>query len=127
MIYEFKSRATGTVVSTQDVAERILRIIGKSVQAKGVILPEQMPAAMNALKAAIDSEAKLQPQPQPQSKARDKTQGTAPANPSAPGSGRSEDDGESDAPSVSLKQRAFPFLEMLRDAHSAGKEITWGV
>ncbi len=125
MIYEFKSRATGTVVTTQDVAERILRIIGKSVQAKGVILPEQMPAAMNALKAAIDSEAKLQSQPQ--SKALDETQGTAPAKPTAPESGRSEHDGDADEPSVSLKQRAFPFLEMLRDAHSAGKEITWGV
>ncbi len=109
MIYEFKSRATGTVVTTQAVAERILQIIGKSTPSKGVILPEQMPAAIDALKRAIDTEAQ------------------SGSNPRSVDGAHDELDNEPSEPSVSLAQRAFPFLEMLREAYAARKEITWGV
>lgn len=109
MIFEFKSRATGTVIATQDVAERILRIIGKSPAAKGVILPEQMAKAIADLQHAIDTEKQAARQ--------------------APDSGRNEIDnaGDDTATPVSLAQRAYPFVEMLRQAMAAGKEITWGV
>jgi hypothetical protein len=109
MIYEFKSRATGTVVTTQAVAERILQIIGKSTTSKGVILPEQMPAAIDALKRAIDTDAQSSRKPSSVDVAHD------------------ELDNEPADAGVSLAQRAFPFLEMLREAYAARKEITWGV
>jgi hypothetical protein len=109
MIYEFKSRATGTVVTTQAVAERILQLIGKSTPSKGVILPEQMPAAIDALKRAIDIEAQSS------------------SNPRSVDVAHGEPDDESSDAGVSLAQRAFPFLEMLREAYAARKEITWGV
>ena len=53
MIYEFKSRAAGTVVMTQGVAENILELIGKSPGPQGVITVEQIPAAIQTLEAAI--------------------------------------------------------------------------
>ncbi len=109
MIYEFKSRATGTLVTTQAVAERILQIIGKPAQAKGVILPEQMPAALEALKRAIDNERNSKAALNPDRTAVNETE---------------TDDAE---PEVSLASRGFPFLEMLREAYAARKEITWGV
>jgi hypothetical protein len=28
---------------------------------------------------------------------------------------------------VSLRQRAWPMIEMMKRAHAAGKEIVWGV
>ena len=52
MIYEFKSRATGSVVMTQEVAEAILKIIGKSAGPQGIIVPDAMAAAIAALEAA---------------------------------------------------------------------------
>ena len=109
MIYEFKSRATGTVVTTQAVAERILQIIGKPPVAKGVILPEQMPAALEALKRAIDNERNSR------------------ATPPAERAAVPEPDSDGAEPEVSLASRGFPFLEMLREAYAARKEITWGV
>jgi hypothetical protein len=99
MIYEFKSRATGSLVMTSDVAEAILQIIGKQKGPQGVIVPDAMPAAIDALNTAI---------------ALQKAAGEKPE----------DEDGK---PKVTLAQRALPFIEMLQRAHSAGKEITWGV
>ncbi len=99
MIYEFKSRATGTVVMMKEVAETIFKIIGKEPSSKGVIVPEAMSAAMDALEQAI---AKERQAPPPHENAA----------------------GE---PIIRLSQRAMPFLEILREAKAANKEITWGV
>ena len=108
MLYEFKSRATtGNLLMTQDVAERILDIIGKSPGKTGIILPEQMAAAIATLQTAVQ---------------RDRA-GSAGA-PAAPTEDR---DGRPLEPAVTLSQRAFPFIEMLKTALAAGKEITWGV
>jgi hypothetical protein len=106
MLYEFKSRATGNVVMTQKVAERLLAIIGKAPGPTGIILPEQMPAAIRALEDAIEQE---------------RAQG---------GREESEDEDERDpnrTPAVSLAQRAWPLIDMLRAAAAAEREITWGV
>jgi Domain of unknown function (DUF1840) len=102
MIYEFKSRATGSVVMTSDVAEALLHIIGKQKGPQGVIVPDAMPAAIEALNKAIALQKSAQ----------------------ASGDNADDDDGK---PKVSLAQRALPFIEMMQRAHSAGKEITWGV
>ncbi len=106
MLYEFKSMATGNVVMTQKVAERLLAIIGKTPGPTGIILPEQMPAAIRALEAAI---------------AEERAQGT--------GDEREEED-ERDpgrGPAVTLAQRAWPLIDMLTTAAQAEREITWGV
>ncbi|MCP5265810.1 MAG: DUF1840 domain-containing protein [Burkholderiaceae bacterium] len=108
MIYDFKSRATGTVTMLQSVAEHLLEIIGKTPGPKGIITVDQMPAAVVALRTAIEA---------------DRHRASAPAN--APdGTEAAQDDAEQ---VVSLEQRAFPLIEMLEQAHSAGKDITWGV
>jgi hypothetical protein len=106
MLYEFKSRATGNVVMTQKVAERLLAIIGKSPGPTGIILPGQMPAAIRALEAAV---------------AEERERG---------GPEEREDEDERDpnrAPGVTLAQRAWPLIDMLRTAAAAEREITWGV
>lgn len=122
MLYEFKSRATGTVIMTQDAAERILRIIGKTPQSKGVILPEQMAAAIKALQSAIELERQT---PAGDSNA-DQSSANRSASPGANGGADCSADGEPIEPAISLAQRAFPFLAMLRQAQAGGKEITWG-
>ncbi|MCL4184871.1 MAG: DUF1840 family protein [Burkholderiaceae bacterium] len=111
MIFEFKSRATGSVIMTRPVAEWILQIVGKTPGATGIITVEQMPAAIAALRRAIDEER----QALRARAAEDRT----------PGEDETADD--ADTYPVSLAQRAFPFIEMLETAHKAGKDVTWGV
>ncbi|HVL56554.1 MAG TPA: DUF1840 domain-containing protein [Burkholderiaceae bacterium] len=111
MIYVFKSKATGTVVMTQPVAEKLLSIIGKSPGPQGIITVEQMPAAIAALEQAVAQEKAAGRDPAG-------TDGVEEAN---------EIDRSDDHRSVSLAQRAFPLLEMLREAHRADREITWGI
>jgi len=105
MLYEFKCRATGSVVMTQKVGERMLAIIGKSAGRTGIIVPEQMPAAIRALEEAVEQER---------------------AQPAVPEEDDDERERERPRP-VSLAQRAWPFIEMLKAALAAEREITWGV
>jgi uncharacterized small protein (DUF1192 family) len=103
MLYEFKSRATGSVVMTGPIAERLLAIVGKEAGPKGVFTVEQMPAAIAALQAAVE---------------REKAESTPDDH---------EEDRPRDAPRpVSLAQRAWPLIDMLKTAHAADKPVTWG-
>jgi hypothetical protein len=104
MLYKFKSKAAGDLILLQGNGERILQIIGKDPAPQGIILPEQMPAAIAALEKAVAQAQK-------------------------PSSGEAAD-GESDMPAadrVTLRQRAAPFIDMLKRCHQADKEIVWGV
>ncbi len=107
MLYEFKSKATGTVVMTANVAERILSIIGKDASAQGIITLEQINPAIAALQAAIELEDR---------------------ETSADHDTDSPEDAESARhQAVSLRQRAHPFIDMLRHAYKAEERVTWGV
>ena len=103
MIYKFKSKATGDLVMLGPSGDQMLQIIGKSAAPKGIIESGAMPAAIAALeKAVADDEAE---------RVRAEAEGAPPRR-----------DG-----TVSLKQRAWPLIEMLRRAHSAEQDIVWGV
>jgi hypothetical protein len=100
MLYKFKSKATGDLIMLEPNGRRVLQIIGKDPGPKGIILPAEMSGAISALEAAIAQE-----------------DADAKAAAAAP---KSSD-------SVSLRQRAVPFLDMLRRAQKADEEIVWGV
>ncbi len=109
-MYKFKSRATGDLIMLEPNGRQILTLIGKAEQdalAKGIVLPQDMPAAIAALQAAIvaDEEARAKAA----SQAKEKGQ----AAPKAEG--------------ISLRQRALPFIDMLTRCHKADVEIVWGV
>jgi hypothetical protein len=107
MLYKFKSKATGDVIMLEPNGRRVLEIIGKDAGPTGIILPAEMPAAIAALEAAIVTEETGRKASAEQAHG----QGAGPA--------RAED--------VSLRQRAVPFLDMLRRCEKAGEEIVWGV
>ena len=86
---------------------RILQIIGKDAGPKGIIEPQQMAGAISALEAAIASEEAQQQAAIEEAQAR----GEVPPRFEA----------------VSLRQRALPFIDMLRRCAQAEKEIVWGV
>jgi hypothetical protein len=107
MLYEFKSKATGTVVMTSNVAERILSIIGKEAGPQGIITLEQINPAIAALQSAIERDDR-------------ESQGVGDSE-------ATEADEPAHHQTISLRQRAHPFIELLRDAYKAQERVTWGV
>ncbi|HSI49814.1 MAG TPA: DUF1840 domain-containing protein [Ideonella sp.] len=107
MLYKFKSKATGDLIMLEPNGRRVLEIIGKDTGPKGIILPEQMPAAISAVEGAIAKEEADQKALAEEAKAK----GEKPPHFDV----------------VSLRQRAVPFLDMLRRAEKAKEEIVWGV
>jgi hypothetical protein len=108
MLYKFKSKAAGDLIMLEPNGRRVLEIIGKDAGPQGIILPDEMPGATQALEDAIAREEAEQQAAIDEAKAR----GEVPPR---------FDGG------VSLRQRAVPFLDMLRRCSQAGKEIVWGV
>jgi Domain of unknown function (DUF1840) len=111
MLYKFKSQAAGDLIMLQANGLRILQLIGKAdageAATQGILLPEQMAGAIAALEAAIAREEGAQ-------------------------NAAEADAAENGAPlrqpeAVTLRQRAVPFIAMLRRCEQAGKEIVWGV
>jgi len=106
-LYRFKSRETGDLVMLAPDGKRILEIIGKEPGAAGVILPQQMSSAEQALRDAVLLEEADQQRE------------------------REEAQVKGDPPPafdpVSLRLRSTPFIEMLQRCEKAGVEVVWGV
>ena len=104
MLYKFKSKATGDLVMLQPHGDMLLRIIGKEPAEKGIVLVADMPRALSALQQAIE---------------RQESQQTD--DPTA----------EGDAPEgvdvITLRQRAVPFMDMLRRCMAHPCDVVWGV
>ena len=115
MLYIFKSSAAGNLIMLEPNGDRVLEIIGKDRGSKGIILPEQMPAAVAALESAM-----VQDEP-PAGVSAGTSTGTS-ANPT-----KKSGDAWKQSDAVSLRQRVTPFIEMLKRCHAAKKEIVWGV
>jgi hypothetical protein len=99
MLYKFKSPASGDVIMLGPHGDQLLRLLGRDPVSKGIIEPAAMPAAVQALQSAITAEA------------------------STPVLGG---DDTADA-TVSLRQRLWPMIDMLRRAHAADEAVVWGV
>lgn len=112
MLYKFKSKGTGDLIMLQPNGRRMLQIIGKISAGdgdadKGIILPEQMPAALAALTTAVAQEATDRKAALARALERNETPPRFEA--------------------VSLRQRALPLMEMLQRCEKAGHAIVWGV
>jgi len=107
MIYKFKSKAAGDLIMMGPSGDQVLRIIGKEPAAQGIIEPAAMSAAMAAIERAVaQDEAE---------RARAEREAQAEGRTLAPREG------------VSLRQRAWPMIEMMKRAQAADNEIVWGV
>lgn len=108
MLYRFKSKNLADVVMLEPNGRRVLEIIGKDPGPQGILLPDQMPAAIDALRAAVEEEE------------REFAEAKA-----AFEAGQSPEPAHGDG--VSLRQRTQPFIEMLRFCHAQGDSVVWGV
>lgn len=112
MLYKFKSKSTGDLIMLQPNGRRVLQIIGKDPSASGagesgIILPEQMPAAIAALEVAIAQEEV------------NKAAAIAAALEAHEPAPHFEE--------ISLRLRATPFIDMLRECAQDGNAVVWGV
>jgi len=116
MLYKFKSKATGDLIMLEPQGKQILKLIGKEADAKGIILPNEMLGAIDALHAAVAQEE------QAYEAAKEAAKDAAHVE-SAQGATAVVDGPRG----ISLKQRVVPFIDMLRRAHAEDKEVVWGV
>jgi hypothetical protein len=105
MIYTFKSQASANVIMLEPNGDQMLKIVGKEPSTQGIITVAQIPAAIAALEAAIAEHEAVEAK-------------------------RREHPGlvvEADGDSVMLRDRAAPFIDLLRTSAQAGKDVFWGV
>ena len=108
MLYKFKSRATADLIMLEPHGRRLLQIVGKyGDDRRGILRPAEMAPAVALIEAAIEED--------------DARRRASDAERQSQGKDPSRDE------SVSLRQRARPFIEMLRRAEAAGHDVVWGV
>ena len=107
MLYKFKSKAAGDVIMTAPVGDAILRSMGREPAPKGIFQSADLPALIEALEAAIRLD--------------EATRKDADVQAQQAGATGSPREG------VTMRQRAWPLVEMMRRANGARQDIVWGV
>lgn len=108
----FRSKAAGEIFMFAETARRIFEIIGKAEAPRGVITAEQVPEALARLTAAVEEEKAQLKAAQAQADEAER---------------RGEADADAGARAITLAQRAYPLIEMLRAAQKKKVEVTWGI
>jgi hypothetical protein len=112
---KFKSQATGDLVMVQAHATAVLRLLGKSAEGQGILVPEDMPAALATLKALPDQDDRSVAQAVALNKSGEADDGQPTVEPTF------------QEEAVSLRHRAWPLAQMIERALAEGKPIVWGV
>ncbi len=99
MIHQFQTKNAAPVIMLDDLTHRIFNVIGRPFENQGIFLPEQIPEYIERLQAAIDTEQNLE----------------------------SSDEDDQSANPDPLGRRAYPFLELLRQALKDQEPVVWGV
>jgi len=99
MLVTFSCPAYADITMFGDVAVRLLKLMGHGGTVPGALLAEDVPAALEHLEAAIETEKQL----------------------SEPEASEAEDD----EASVSLPHRALPLIELLKSAAKANCKVMW--
>ena len=105
MIYQFRSKAGPDVIMLADLTKRIFDILSRPLETRGILTAEQLPALITALETAILKDL------EERAKANDETKGST----------------EKTKLADRLGQRAYPFLELMKQARAKNEPIMWGV
>ena len=106
MLYKFKSDAGGDVIMLETTGRQLLAWMDKSADPKGILLPEQMQRAQEAIEAGLAREEQIQKE------LAQAQEGTA---------------AKKAGDSVSLRARAWPLVALIEKSLKAKVPITWGV
>lgn len=107
MLYKFKSKAAGDVIMTSLVGDAILKLAGREASAQGIFTAAQMPTVIAALEAAVIDDERRRAEAEAEARAEGRTL--------APREG------------ITLRQRAWPLVEMLKRSQAEGQDVVWGV
>ena len=103
MIYQFHSKAGPDVIMLSDLSKRIFDILEHPLEKRGILVSERLPEFITRLESAIAADAA--------------SRNSAPDMPA----------GQEIPTADRLGQRAFPFLELMKQARAANEPIVWGV
>ena len=105
MIYQFRSKAGPDVIMLADLTQRIFEILGRPLEPRGILTVEQLPLLIIALETAILKDL--------EDRAKSNT----------------SDQENIEKPKLAdrLGQRAYPFLELMKQAKAKGEPVMWGV
>ena len=103
MLYKFKSKAAGDLIMLEQHGSLVLRIIGKEPAAQGILRCADLPQALTDLQTAIAHQEAL---------AREQREGA---------------DSDEPVELVTLRQRAVPFMDMLKRCIAEESDVVWGV
>ena len=105
MIYQFRSKAGPDVIMLADLTQRIFEILGRPLEPRGILTVEQLPALIIALETAILKDL--------EDRAKSNT----------------VDQENIEKPKLAdrLGQRAYPFLELMKQAKAKDEPVMWGV
>ena len=107
MIYKFKSKSAGDVIMTGPAGDDVLRVIGKAPASKGIIESDAMAAAIAAIEQAVAADEAARAQAERETALEGRKLG--------PREG------------ITLRQRAWPLVEMMKRSMTDGADIVWGV
>jgi hypothetical protein len=108
MLYRFKSKAAGDVVMLEPNGKLLLEILGKDPAGPGILLPQDMPAACEAIARAVAQDEAARAQLQEAAESEDETTVAEPER-------------------VSLRMRVTPFLELVQHSQRENTEVVWGI
>ncbi|MCV2351155.1 DUF1840 domain-containing protein [Paucibacter sp. Y2R2-4] len=107
MIYKFKSKAGADVIMLGPQGDQMLTLMGREPSAQGLLPADDLPLAMHQLEqAAKDDDAAF---------AAVQAEALAAGEPAPRREG------------ISLRQRVWPLIELMRHSHTEGEPVLWGV
>lgn len=112
MIYKFKSKAASDVIMMGPNGDQVLRLLGREPSAKGILEVADMPAAVAALRSAVEEE---------DARRQAAADGGAEAGADTDDTPRGSREGV-----VTLRQRAWPLIEMIERSQRADVPVVWG-
>jgi hypothetical protein len=103
MIYQFRSKAGPDVIMLADLTQRIFDILGRPLDPRGIFTVEQLPGLITTLETAILKDLEER--------------------------SKVNEAGNAEQPKLAdrLGQRAYPFLELMKQAKEKGEPVMWGV
>ena len=105
MIYQFRSKAGPDVIMLADLTQRIFEILGRPLEPRGILTVEQLPALIIALETAILKDLEER----------------------AKSNAADQENTEKPKLADRLGQRAYPFLELMKQSKAKDEPVMWGV
>jgi hypothetical protein len=108
MLYKFQCKKAADVLMLEDLTSKIFTIIGRPLEPRGIFLLEQLPIAIAKLEAAIAEDIERK---------KNGSENTT------------SESSEESAHSINhdrLGQRAYPFINLLKEALLKEEMVSWG-